>query len=50
MASTPELENLVAPERWSHAPPGRPETAYEVEFLAEGRPIAYFEYRRRVSP
>jgi tRNA (guanine-N7-)-methyltransferase len=44
--STPQLENLVAPERWSRTPPGRRQTAYEAEFLAEGRPIAYFEYRR----
>ena len=47
--STPELENLAAPERWSRTPPNRRKTAYEAEFLAEGRSIAYFEYRRPAS-
>jgi tRNA (guanine-N7-)-methyltransferase len=46
MAGSPGFENVHAPEAWSGARPGRRETAYEAEFLAEGRSIAYFEYRR----
>ena len=41
------FENLHAPERWSESPPARRETAYEATFRAEGRTIAYFDYRRR---
>lgn len=33
--------------RWASTRPARPETAYEAEFLAEGRTIAYFDYRRK---
>ena len=46
MAGSPGFENVHAPEAWSGARPARRETAYEAEFLAEGRSIAYFEYRR----
>jgi tRNA (guanine-N7-)-methyltransferase len=48
--AAPEFENLAAPERWSTTPPKRSKTAYEAEFLADGRSIAYFEYQRRTSP
>lgn len=47
MAGSPGLENVHAPAAWSSDRPARRETAYEAEFLAEGRSIAYFEYRRR---
>ena len=46
LGSARGLENLHAPQRWSDTAPARPETAYEAEWLAEGRRIAYFEYRR----
>ena len=46
LAAAPALSNLHAPERWSTVAPERRRTAYEEEFLAEGRPIAYFEYQR----
>jgi tRNA (guanine-N7-)-methyltransferase len=41
------FENLHAPAHWSDSPPARRETAYEAEWRAEGRVIAYFDYRRR---
>ena len=47
ISTAPGLENLCAPEPWSTQPPERPATAYEVEWLAEGRQLVYFEYRRR---
>jgi tRNA (guanine-N7-)-methyltransferase len=40
------FENLNAPAPWSRERPARLGTAYEEEFLAEGRSIAYFDYRR----
>jgi tRNA (guanine-N7-)-methyltransferase len=47
LAAEPALENACAPEPFSRTPPERPETRYEAEFRAEGRPLHYFEYRRR---
>ena len=47
LAGAPGLENLCAPRPWSETAPARPVTAYETEWLAEGRRIAYFEYRRK---
>ena len=47
LAGAPGLENLQAPRHWSETAPARPVTAYEAEWLAEGRHIAYFEYRRK---
>jgi len=41
------LENLHAPRRWLCAVPGRLTTAYELEWRAEGRPLHFFDYRRR---
>lgn len=41
-----ELENQCAPEPWSAKPPPRITTGYEEEWLALGRSIAYFRYRR----
>jgi len=46
-AAVQELENLHAPARWSDTAPDRRQTAYEEEWVAEGRAIAYFEYSRR---
>jgi tRNA (guanine-N7-)-methyltransferase len=47
MSSCAELDNLWAPERWSSAPPARPRTAYEEEWIAEGRSLHYFDYASR---
>ncbi len=38
--------NLHAPAAWSATRPERRETAYEEEWRAEGRSMAYFDYRR----
>ncbi len=43
------LENLAAPGPWLPEVPGRKPTAYELEWRAEGRPLHFFEYRRRGS-
>jgi tRNA (guanine-N7-)-methyltransferase len=40
-----EFQNLHAPEPWSKKPPNRPQTAYEAEWLADGRTLTYFDYR-----
>jgi tRNA (guanine-N7-)-methyltransferase len=47
LSKVPEIENTHAPAAWSDERPGRRETGYEAEWLAEGRHIAYFDYRRR---
>ena len=47
LREAPGLENLHTPRRWSESAPVRPRTAYETAWLAEGRRIAYFEYRRK---
>jgi len=44
------LENCFAPDRYRREVPGRPATAYELEWRALGRPLHYFEYRRRQVP
>jgi len=44
------LENCYAPDRHRSEVPGRPATAYELEWRALGRPLHYFEYRRRQAP
>ncbi|MBW2272020.1 MAG: tRNA (guanosine(46)-N7)-methyltransferase TrmB [Deltaproteobacteria bacterium] len=41
------LENLYAPRGWVTEVPGRLTTAYELEWRAEGRPLHFFDYRRR---
>ncbi|MFI5317896.1 MAG: tRNA (guanine(46)-N(7))-methyltransferase TrmB [Myxococcota bacterium] len=46
MAVQTAFANLHAPSAWSDASPLRRETAYESEWRAEGRAIAYFDYRR----
>jgi tRNA (guanine-N7-)-methyltransferase len=50
MAAAGGLRNLHAPEAWSEKRPERAETGYEAEFVAEGRPIAYFAYGRGDAP
>jgi tRNA (guanine-N7-)-methyltransferase len=40
------FENLHAPEPFSRQRPARRATAYEQEWAAKGREIAYFDYRR----
>ena len=40
------FENLHAPEPFSRQRPARRATAYEEEWVAKGREIAYFDYRR----
>ncbi|MFQ5514403.1 MAG: tRNA (guanosine(46)-N7)-methyltransferase TrmB [Myxococcota bacterium] len=47
LVKTPELENLHAPDPWASHPPARPRTAYEAEWLADGRRLVYFDYRIR---
>ncbi len=47
LLSAPGLENLHQPCPWSGQPPARGRTAYETEWLAEGRSIVYFDYVRR---
>ena len=46
LAQQSAFANLHAPAAWSDSPPARRETAYESEWRAEGRAIAYFDYRR----
>ena len=41
------FENLYEPASWSLDPPDRPRTAYEEEWLADGRTVVYFGYRMR---
>ncbi len=47
LAGQSAFANLHAPAPWSDSPPARRETAYESTFRAEGRAIAYFDYRKR---
>jgi tRNA (guanine-N7-)-methyltransferase len=46
MAQQTDFANQHAPAPWSDLPPERRETAYEAEWRAEGRTMAYFDYRR----
>lgn len=50
LSAAPALQNQSASVPWSDQRPERPETSYEAQWLAEGRRIAYFEYRRQESP
>ncbi len=43
------LENAAAPAPWLPEVPGRKPTAYELEWRAEGRPLHFFEYRRKAE-
>lgn len=40
------LDNVLAPDPWVAEIPGRPRTAYELEWRAEGRPLHFFTRRR----
>ena len=46
LAAEPLLENAHAPERFLREVPGRPRTAYQLEWLREGRPLRFWTYRR----
>ena len=46
-ASEPRLENVHGRAAWTSHVPGRVRTGYEEEWRAEGRPLHFFEYRRR---
>ena len=46
-AKVEALENLHQPAPFSRIPPERPVTAYEQEWLADGRTLVYFDYRKR---
>ncbi len=47
LAAEARLQNLWAPARWRPEVPGRPPTAYEREWRAEGRPLHFWAYQRR---
>ncbi len=49
LAGEPLLENAYAPDAFRSEVDDRPETAYEREWRAEGRPLDYFRYRRRLG-
>lgn len=49
LSGEPRLENAFAPDRWRAEVPGRPPTAYELEWRAEGRPLHFWCYRRRAE-
>jgi tRNA (guanine-N7-)-methyltransferase len=46
LRAEPLLENLYAPESFRRMVVGRPPTAYELEWRAEGRSFHFFSYRR----
>jgi tRNA G46 methylase TrmB len=46
LAVEPLLENVHAPERFLREVPGRLRTAYQLEWLREGRPLRFWTYRR----
>lgn len=49
LASEALLENALAPARCVAEIVGRPVTAYEAIWRAEGRPLHFFSYQRRTS-
>jgi tRNA (guanine-N7-)-methyltransferase len=50
LSGEPRLENAFAPSAFVREVPGRMSTAYELEWRAEGRPLHFFDYRRREGP
>ena len=50
LAAQPQLENAYAPDPWRCQVAERLPTAYELEWLAEGRPLHFWHYRRRQRP
>jgi len=49
LRAEPLLENAFAPERFLPEVPGRPPTAYELEWRAEGRALYFWCYRRSAA-
>jgi tRNA (guanine-N7-)-methyltransferase len=49
LSAEPLLENANAPLHWVPEVPGRMHTGYEEDWRAEGRPMHFFEYRRRAD-
>jgi tRNA (guanine-N7-)-methyltransferase len=49
LAAEPLLENIHTPEPFLREVPGRMRTAYQLEWLREGRPLCFWTYRRRES-
>ncbi len=47
LAAEALLDNAFAPRRFLSEVPGRTATSYELDWRAEGRPIQFFDYRRR---
>jgi len=47
LAAEPLLENIHAPQPFLREVPGRMRTAYQVEWLREGRSLCFWSYRRR---
>lgn len=47
LVAEPLLENVYAPLHWRPEVAGRLHTGYEQEWREEGRPLHFFEYRRR---
>ena len=50
LAGEPLLRNVFAPDRFRREVPGHVPTAYELEWRAEGRPLHFFHYERRMPP
>ena len=49
LVAEPLLENLHSPQPFRREVPGRMRTAYQLEWLKEGRPLRFWTYRRRCS-
>ena len=47
LAAEPLLENVHAPQPFLREVPGRMRTAYQLEWLKEGRPLRFWSYRKR---
>jgi len=47
LSAEPLLENLHAPQPHRREVPGRMRTAYQIEWLREGRSLCFWSYRRR---
>jgi tRNA (guanine-N(7)-)-methyltransferase len=47
LAAEPLLENIHAPQPFLREVPGRMRTAYQIEWLKEGRSLCFWSYRKR---
>ena len=47
LAAEPLLENIHTPQPFLREVPGRMRTAYQIEWLREGRSLCFWSYRRR---